>query len=108
MHRRVGEGFTSLQIAIKELTMTNGNHRNLNRRKRNVLESSIDRLQEHMTRTIDNEKTQVCCKYNDLTSIIQMNKGGCNPTHMSNIRLLTAPNVDKVGIDKVRIDEVGG
>ena len=33
-----------------------------------------------MTRTIDNEKTQVCCKYNDLTSTIQMNKGGYNPT----------------------------
>ena len=66
--------------------IANGNQRtdndNLNRRKRNVLESSIDKLQEHMTRTIDNEKTQVCCKYNDLTSIIQMNKGGCNPTIM--------------------------
>ena len=43
-----------------------------------------------MTRTIDNEKTQVCCKYKDSTSIIQMNKGH-NYVHVSNINLLAAP-----------------
>ena len=77
-------------MAIKELTMTSGNHRNLNRRERNVLESFIDKLQKHMTGTIDNEKTQVCCKYKDSTSIIQMNKGN-NYVHVSNINLLAAP-----------------
>ena len=71
--------------------MANGNQRTesdkwqsqkLKLEKRNVLESSIDKLQEHMTRTIDNEKTQVCCKYNDLTATMQVNKGGYNPTIM--------------------------
>ena len=51
-------------------------------KKRNVLEGSIDRLQEHMPRTIDNEKTQVCCKYNNLTATMQVNKGGYDPTIM--------------------------
>ena len=76
-------------MAIKELTMTSGNDRNLNRKKV-VLESSTDKLQEHMTRTIDNEKTQVCCKYKDSTSIIEMNKGN-NYVHVSSINLLAAP-----------------
>ena len=43
-----------------------------------------------MIRTIDNEKTQVCCKYKDSTSIIQMNKGH-NYVQVSNINLLAAP-----------------
>ena len=43
-----------------------------------------------MTKTIDNEKTQVCCRYKDSTLIIQMNKGN-NYVHVSNVNLLAAP-----------------
>ena len=43
-----------------------------------------------MTKTIDNEKTQVCCRYKDSTLIILMNKGN-NYVHVSNVNLLAAP-----------------